>query len=120
MSREAHVQFCEQRRGKFLALTLRNIYVKSKRAGERVKESITRFIEKRLKLKVNEGKSAVDLPRRRKFLGFTFTGGKDPNRRQIAPESVTRFKARIRQLTRRNRGISMEEKCFPLFPVDTS
>lgn len=66
-----------------------NIYIKSKRAGERVKESITRFIEKRLKLKINENKSAVDLPRRRKFLGFTFTGGKDPNRRQIAPESVT-------------------------------
>jgi RNA-directed DNA polymerase len=87
-----------------------NIYVKSKRAGERVKESITRFIEKRLKLKVNEDKSAVDLPRRRKFLGFTFTGGKKPNRRQIAPESIARFKVRIRQLTRRNRGVSMEER----------
>lgn len=87
-----------------------NIYVKSKRAGERVKESITRFIEKRLKLRVNEDKSAVDLPRRRKFLGFTFAGGKEHNRRQIAPESVARFKARIRQLTRRNRSISMEER----------
>jgi len=87
-----------------------NIYVKSKRAGERVKESITRFIEKRLKLRVNEDKSAVDLPRRRKFLGFTFTGGKEPNRRQIAPESIARFKVRVRQLTRRNRSISMEER----------
>ena len=87
-----------------------NIYVKSKRAGERVKESITRFIEKRLKLKVNEDKSAVDLPRRRKFLGFTFTGGKQPNRRQIALESVARFKARIRELTRRNRSIGMDER----------
>lgn len=87
-----------------------NIYVKSKRAGERVKRSITRFIEKRLRLKVNEDKSAVDLPRRRKFLGFTFTGGNKPNRRQIAPESIARFKVRIRQLTRRNRSISMEER----------
>lgn len=87
-----------------------NIYVKSRRAGERVKASLTRFIEKRLKLKVNEEKSAVDLPRRRKFLGFTFTGGKDPNRRQIAPQSIKRFKARIRQLTKRNQNISMEER----------
>lgn len=87
-----------------------NIYVKSKRAGERVKESMTRFIEKRLKLKVNENKSAVDLPRRRKFLGFTFTGGIKPNRRQIAPESIARFKVRVRELTRRNWSISMEER----------
>lgn len=87
-----------------------NIYVKSKRAGERVKESITRFIEKRLKLKVNEDKSAVDFPRRRKFLGFTFTGGNKPNRRQIAPQSIARFKAKVRQLTRRNQSISMEER----------
>ena len=72
-----------------------DIYVKSKRAGERVKESMTRFIEKRLKLKVNEDKSVVDLPR---------------NRRQIAPESVARFKIRVRQLTRRNWSISMEER----------
>ena len=87
-----------------------NIYVKSKRAGERVKESMTRFIKKRLKLKVNEGKSAVDLPRRRKSLGFTFTGGNKPNHRQIALESIARFKVRIRQLTRRNWSISMEER----------
>jgi len=87
-----------------------NIYVKFKRAGERVKASITRFIEKKLKLKVNEDKSAVDHPRRRKFLGFTFTGGKEPNRRQIAPESIVRFKVRVRQITRRNRQISMEER----------
>ncbi len=84
-----------------------NIYVKSQRAGERVKRSVTRFIERRLKLKVNEKKSSVDLPRKRKFLGFTFTGGKSP-RRRIAPESICRFKAKVRQLTRRNRNISME------------
>lgn len=91
-----------------------NIYVKSKRAGERVKESIGRFIEKRLKLRVNQSKSAVDLPRRRKFLGFTFTGGKEPDRRQIAPQSIHRFKVRVRQLTRRNRNINMEKRLIEL------
>ena len=53
-----------------------NIYVRSQRAGERVMAGIERFLEKRLKLKVNEAKSAVDRPSVRKFLGFSFTGGK--------------------------------------------
>lgn len=87
-----------------------NIYVKSQRAGERIKESLTRFITQRLKLRVNEAKSAVDVPQQRKFLGFTFTAGRSRNRRKIAPESLWRFKARVRQLTRRNRGISLEER----------
>lgn len=87
-----------------------NIYVKSQRAGERVKASLTRFITQRLKLRVNEAKSAVDAPQKRTFLGFTFTGGRWPNRRKIAPESLRRFKARVRQLTRRNWSISMEER----------
>jgi len=85
-----------------------NIYVKSQRAGERVMKSISEFITQRLKLKVNEGKSAVDIPQNRKFLGFSFTGGKQPNRRKIAPDSVKRFKARLRQLTRRNRSQSIK------------
>jgi len=86
-----------------------NLYVKSHRSGERVMESVSRFITERLKLRVNEAKSAVDLPRNRKFLGFSFTGGKrKPNRRKIAPESIKRFKARVRQLTRRNKGISID------------
>jgi RNA-directed DNA polymerase len=87
-----------------------NIYVKSWRAGERVKGSLTRFITHRLKLRVNEAKSAVDVPQKRKFLGFTFTAGWLANRRKIAPESLRRFKARVRQLTRRNWSISMEER----------
>jgi RNA-directed DNA polymerase len=87
-----------------------NIYVKSQRAGERVKDSLTRFITQRLKLRVNEAKSAVDVPAKRKFLGFTFTAGRMANRRKIAPESLRRFKARVRQLTRRNWSISMEER----------
>ena len=49
-----------------------NIYVKSKKAGERVMESITRYIEEMLKLKINRNKSAVDSPSKRKFLGFSF------------------------------------------------
>lgn len=86
-----------------------NIYVKSQRAGERVMESVSRFIAKRLKLKVNAAKSAVDEPRKRSFLGFTFTGGRQPNRRKIADKSLKRFKARVRQITRRNRGISLQD-----------
>ncbi len=84
-----------------------NIYVRSRRAGERVMSSITRFITKKLKLKVNEQKSAVAQPWERKFLGFSFTGGKEPKRR-IAPKAILRFKERIRELTRRTRGVSIE------------
>lgn len=87
-----------------------NIYVKSRRAGERVKASVTRFLADRLKLTVNEAKSAVDVPCKRQFLGFSFTAGRSPNRRKIAPKSLRRFKRRIRQLTRRNWSISMTER----------
>jgi RNA-directed DNA polymerase len=72
-----------------------NIYVRSRRAGERVMDSITRFLTKRLKLKVNQEKSAVARPGERKFLGFSFTAGAEPKRR-IAPKAVARFKERIR------------------------
>jgi RNA-directed DNA polymerase len=85
-----------------------NIYVRSKRAGERVMGSITRFIERKLKLKVNKKKSAVARPNRRKFLGFSFTPGRKP-RRRIAPEALKRFKDRVRALTRRSRGVSIEQ-----------
>jgi len=84
-----------------------NIYVRSKRAGERVMESVTRFIATKLKLKVNELKSAVARPWERKFLGFSFTNGLKPKRR-IAPKAVDRFKERVRELTSRTRGVSME------------
>jgi len=84
-----------------------NIYVRSRRAGERVMQSISRFITGKLKLKVNESKSAVARPAKRKFLGFSFTSGKQP-RRRIAPTSLLRFKKRVRELTRRNRGVSLE------------
>ncbi|MGH9701033.1 MAG: group II intron reverse transcriptase/maturase [Candidatus Acidiferrales bacterium] len=84
-----------------------NIYVRSRRAGERVMESVTRFITAKLKLKVNELKSAVARPWERKFLGFSFTRAALPKRR-IAPKAVERFKGRVRELTSRTRGVSME------------
>lgn len=84
-----------------------NIYVRSRRAGERVMGSITRFLSQRLKLKVNQQKSAVARPWERKFLGFSFTNGRQPKRR-IAPKAVARFKERIRELTSRTRGVSIE------------
>jgi RNA-directed DNA polymerase len=85
-----------------------NIYVRSERAGERVMASIEGFLTKRLKLKVNKTKSAVAKPRARKFLGFSFTSGNEP-RRRIAPQAITRFKARVRELTRRTRGQSLAQ-----------
>ena len=84
-----------------------NIYVRSERAGHRVMKSITRFIERKLKLRVNVAKSAVDRPYRRKFLGFSFTSGKEPKRR-VALEARARFKKRVREITRRSRGVSLE------------
>jgi RNA-directed DNA polymerase len=85
-----------------------NTYVASKRAGERVMESITKFLSKRLKLKVNEAKSAVGRPWERKFLGFTFTNQKQP-RRRIAPAALKRVKDKIRKLTSRKRGHNLRQ-----------
>lgn len=84
-----------------------NIYVKSERAGDRVMEGITRFLEKKLKLKVNEQKSAVGSPSTRKFLGFSFTNG-DHVKRRIAPQSLEKFRVRVRAITKRNRGLKLE------------
>jgi len=81
-----------------------NIYVRSKRAAERVLKSVTRWLDKKLRLVVNRSKSAVDRPRNRKFLGFTFT---TQRKRSIAPASRAKFKKRIRELTKRNRGSSL-------------
>src|SRR3974390_3739232 len=84
-----------------------NIYVRSRRAGGRVMASITAFITSKPTLKVNQQKSAVARPWERKFLGFSFQSEAEPKRR-IAPKSVTRFKERIRELTSRTRGVSIE------------
>jgi len=84
-----------------------NIYVRSEQAGQRVMESITRFITHKLKLKVNEAKSAVARPQERKFLGFSFTAGPEV-KRVIAPKALDRFKRRIREITRQAKGVSIK------------
>src|SRR5260370_5339195 len=83
-----------------------NIYVRSRRAGERVMSSVTRLLTTKLKLRVNREKSAVARPWERKFLGFSFTNHKPPKRR-LAPKAMARFKERVRELTSRTRGISL-------------
>lgn len=84
-----------------------NIYVRTKKAGNRVMNSITTFIEEKLRLKVNKEKSAVDRPWKRKFLGFSFTNGKNPKIR-IAKESIMRLKQKIREITSRSKPFPME------------
>ena len=85
-----------------------NIYVRSQRAGEWVRASVERFLTKRLKLTGNKAKSAVAEPHTRKFLGFSFTNGTNIKRR-LAPQTVVRFKAKVRELTRRTRGRSLAQ-----------
>jgi RNA-directed DNA polymerase len=85
-----------------------NIYVGSERAGQRVMASVTHYITHRLKLKVNQAKSAVARPGQKKFLGFSFTFERVP-RRRIAPKAIARFKERIREQSRRTRGISLTQ-----------
>src|SRR5437870_7202972 len=92
-----------------------NIYVRSQRAGQRVMDSIGRFITKQLKLKVNDKKSAVARPQERKFLGFSFTDGPEI-KRTIAPKSLACFKRRVREITRRAKGVSLEATIAELAP----
>lgn len=91
-----------------------NIYVKSKRAGERVLKSIKVVIEKDLKLKINESKSAVDLVSRRKFLGFSFYFMKGVAHIKIHNKSYEKFKSKVKDITNRNKGISMEWRLYKL------
>lgn len=83
-----------------------NIYVRSRRAGERVMGNVTKFITKKLKLKVNEKKSAVARPHERKILGFSLFTWRGKVRRWLAPQTVTRFKGKIRRMTLRIRGFN--------------
>jgi RNA-directed DNA polymerase len=92
-----------------------NIYVGSERAGQRVMESITQFITQQLKLKVNGAKSAVARPQERKFLGFSFSAGPEV-KRVIAPKALDRCKRRIREITRRAKGVSIETTMEELAP----
>ena len=93
-----------------------NIYVKSKRAGERVQESISGFLEMKLKLKVNRKKSAVDRPWKRKFLGYSVTANKKPLLR-VAPQSVTRLKNRVKAVLRAGRGQNIGKTIDFLTPL---
>jgi RNA-directed DNA polymerase len=85
-----------------------NIYVRSERAGQRVMKSISDFLTRKLRLRVNGTKSAVAKPSARKFLGFSFSDGPEP-KRIIAPQAVKRFRYRVVELTGRNRGICLEQ-----------
>jgi RNA-directed DNA polymerase len=80
-----------------------NIYVRSKRAGERVLERLERYLHDRLRLTVNRAKSAVDRPWKRKFLGYSVTWHRRP-KLKVAPESVRRLKQKLRDTFRRGRG----------------
>ncbi|MFH0823047.1 MAG: group II intron reverse transcriptase/maturase [Pseudomonadota bacterium] len=91
-----------------------NLYVRSRRAGERVMASVSHFLTTKLRLKVNEAKSAVAQPEERKFLGFSISN--DGSERRIAPKALDRFKARVRELTCRTRGISLTKLIEQLAP----
>ncbi|NMB17166.1 MAG: group II intron reverse transcriptase/maturase, partial [Firmicutes bacterium] len=93
-----------------------NVYVQSQRAGERVMESLTEFLEKKLKLKVNREKSAVDRPWKRKFLGYSMTAH-TATRLKVAPESVKRLKEKIKGLFRSGRGRSLQRTIDALTPL---
>ncbi len=81
-----------------------NIYVKTQRAGKRVMESVVNYLTEKLKLKVNQQKSAVDKPWNRKFLGFTFTKGEGPRRITVHESRIKRFRDKIRGITKKMRG----------------
>lgn len=91
-----------------------NIYVKSPRAGERVKQGITEFIEKKLKLKVNEEKSAVGKPIARTFLGVSFYRMRKQTKVYVPKGSKMKFEAKLRRLTNRNWSVSMEYRIYKL------
>ncbi len=93
-----------------------NIYVRSQRAGERALESLSRFLDRKLRLKVNKEKSAVDRPGRRKFLGYSMTWHKKP-RLKVAPESVKRLKDKLRKKFRQGRGRNIGKLIEELAPL---
>jgi len=93
-----------------------NIYVRSEKAARRVMASVTRFLERRLKLQVNEAKSAVDRPWNRTFLGFTLRQAPG-SPRAVAPKALRRFKERIREATARHRGVTLKRMIGELNPL---
>jgi RNA-directed DNA polymerase len=93
-----------------------NIYVRSRQAGERVMASVTRFLKRKLRLTVNATKSAVDRPWNRTFLGFTFTK-RQSNRRKVSEKALKAFKAKVRAITGRTRGRTMQQIVQELRPL---
>jgi RNA-directed DNA polymerase len=93
-----------------------NIYVRSKAAGERLLTEMTTFLAKRLKLKINDAKSACARPWTRKFLGYSLTAHRQA-RLRIAPESLKRLTARVKTLLREGRGSSLSGTIETLNPV---
>lgn len=93
-----------------------NIYVRSRRAGERVLDGVERFLREKLRLTVNRAKSAVDRPWNRKFLGYTFTHHYQP-KFKVSPESIKRFKGRLREELRKARGRNVRTVLAKLQPV---
>jgi RNA-directed DNA polymerase len=93
-----------------------NVYVRSKAAGERVMASLERFLEKRLRLRVNRDKSAVARPWKRKFLGYSVTWHRKP-KLKVAPKSVKRLKGKLRQMLRQGRGRNLDRVTRDLGPV---
>ncbi|NQT67790.1 MAG: group II intron reverse transcriptase/maturase, partial [Actinobacteria bacterium] len=91
-----------------------NIYVKSQKAANRVMQSITKFIEDKLKLKVNKEKSVVDRPWKLKFLGFSFYHKKEGTGIRIHPKSVKRFKQKLKEITGRSNAMSMTRRMLKL------
>lgn len=85
-----------------------NVYVKSRRSGDRVFGSITKFLENKMKLKVNQEKSKVDHPVKRKFLGFSFYYKKGGVGIRVAPKSISRLKDKIRELCKYGKGMNLE------------
>ena len=107
MRRELHVRFCEGGGVRFPSATRRNVYVSSKRAGERVMEAL-RGLYADLRLRVNEAKSAVARPQDRKFLGYSFWIGPGKTiKRRVAPKALATMKDKVRQITGRNGGRSL-------------
>ena len=99
---------------RFPGATHRNVYVRSRKAADRVMESITRFIEDRLRLKVNRQKSTVDRPWKLKFLGFSFYYKNQMIRIRVHPKSVRRFKQRLKWITARSNAKSMTQRMLKL------
>jgi RNA-directed DNA polymerase len=93
-----------------------NVYVGSKRSGDRVMESISRFLERRVRLKVNRRKSAVDRPWKRVFLGFSLTWHKVP-RIRVAPVSVLRFKSNLKRTLRCGKGHNLQKFVEAIAPI---